>query len=62
MEHLGSSKTQSPAQGAKQVSSQQLPKDEVQSRAYQIFLSRNRQPGHALDDWLQAERELLSRN
>lgn len=59
---LQSSKTQSPVQSAKQTSGVSPAKDEVQFRAYQIYLSRNRQPGHALDDWLQAERELLSRN
>ncbi len=35
------------------------PTDEmIRERAYQIFLSRGGAPGHALDDWLQAEREL----
>ena len=29
----------------------------IQQRAYQIFEQRGRQPGHELDDWLQAERE-----
>jgi hypothetical protein len=28
-------------------------------RAYEIFLSRGATNGHALDDWLQAERELM---
>jgi hypothetical protein len=36
--------------------------EDVRFRAYQIYVSRNREPGHELDDWLQAERELLSRN
>ena len=26
---------------------------------YEIFLARGEQPGHDLDDWLQAESELL---
>jgi len=30
----------------------------IQKRAYEIFLTRDEQPGHELDDWLQAEREL----
>jgi len=36
--------------------------EEIRSRAYQIFISRDRKPGRAMEDWLQAERELLSRN
>jgi hypothetical protein len=31
----------------------------IQARAYQIYLERGRQPGHAMDDWLQAEYELM---
>jgi len=31
----------------------------IRARAYSAFESRGRQPGHALDDWLQAEREIL---
>lgn len=30
----------------------------IRARAYQIFESRDRQSGHALDDWLEAEREI----
>jgi hypothetical protein len=33
----------------------------VRKRAYQVFEMRGRQPGHELDDWLQAEREIKSR-
>ena len=33
--------------------------DEIAQRAYQIFLARGGEPGHDLDDWLQAESELL---
>lgn len=32
--------------------------DEVRSLAYQIFQARGGEPGHELEDWLQAEREL----
>jgi hypothetical protein len=31
--------------------------DLIRKRAYQLFEARGRQPGHELDDWLQAERE-----
>jgi len=30
----------------------------LQHRAYQIFEGRGREPGHELDDWLQAERKI----
>jgi hypothetical protein len=32
--------------------------DHVKRRAYEIYEARGGAPGHALDDWLQAEREL----
>lgn len=32
---------------------------EVAARAYQLYLQRGRQPGHEMDDWLQAEYELM---
>jgi Protein of unknown function (DUF2934) len=32
--------------------------EEIRNRAYEIYLQRGRQPGHELEDWLQAEREL----
>ena len=33
--------------------------EEIAERAYEIFLARGGEPGHELDDWLQAELELL---
>jgi len=36
--------------------------DEIAQRAYEIFLARGGGPGHDLDDWLQAESELLREN
>ena len=33
----------------------------IRKRAYQLFEMRGRQPGHELDDWLQAELEIESR-
>jgi hypothetical protein len=30
----------------------------VSRRAYELFQERGREPGHELDDWLRAEREL----
>ena len=32
--------------------------DQIERRAYQIFLERRAHPGNELDDWLRAEREL----
>ena len=33
---------------------------EIRIRAYEIHLQRGGQPGYELEDWLQAERELIS--
>jgi hypothetical protein len=30
----------------------------IRERAYQLFEAHGGQPGHELDDWLQAEREI----
>jgi Protein of unknown function (DUF2934) len=35
--------------------------EEIRQRAYEIYLNRGAAPGFELDDWLQAERELHSR-
>jgi hypothetical protein len=32
--------------------------DQIRARAFEIYLQRGGQPGHELDDWLQAEFEL----
>ena len=32
--------------------------DEIRDRAYKLFVARGGTPGHAIDDWLAAEREL----
>lgn len=31
----------------------------ISERAYEIYLERGSQPGYALSDWLEAEREIL---
>ena len=33
-------------------------RDEIERRAYQIYLARGATDGHALEDWVRAEREL----
>ena len=32
----------------------------IRDRAYETYLQRGAQPGHELEDWLQAERELTT--
>jgi hypothetical protein len=32
--------------------------EEVRALAYQLFQARGGEPGHELEDWIQAEREL----
>jgi hypothetical protein len=34
--------------------------EEIARRAYEIFVARGGKNGHELDDWLQAEAELLN--
>ena len=36
--------------------------DEIRRRAYQRYLDRGGAPGSDFDDWLEAERELMSSN
>lgn len=36
--------------------------EEIRRRAYEIFIGRADAPGDAVQDWLQAERELLSKS
>jgi hypothetical protein len=33
--------------------------EQIQARAYEIFLQRRGAPGNPLEDWLRAERELV---
>lgn len=34
-------------------------KQRIAEVAYQLYEQRGRQPGHELDDWLEAERQIL---
>ena len=58
------SERSSPPAGNPRNSVGTLPEEDIRRRAYEIYLERGGQPGSALDDWLQAERELkqLARN
>jgi hypothetical protein len=33
--------------------------DKIAARAHEIYIARGAQAGHELDDWLQAEREIM---
>jgi len=33
--------------------------EQIETRAHEIYLARGAEPGHELDDWLQAEREIM---
>lgn len=46
---------------AKKPPIEMLPREErVRRRAYELYLRRGNQPGSEMDDWLQAEAEILS--
>jgi len=67
MPKAGSKKTQADQNVEKEPSTKIKPdvavtQDQIAERAYQIYLERAGQKGTAMDDWLEAERELLSGN
>ena len=37
---------------------QPVPEEAIRNRAHDIYERRGTEPGHDMDDWLQAEREL----
>lgn len=37
---------------------QNTSEEAVQRRAYELFVARGQEPGHELEDWLQAEEEI----
>jgi Protein of unknown function (DUF2934) len=37
-----------------------MSKDDVAHRAYELFLARGRVDGHDVEDWLEAERQLVA--
>ena len=45
-------RTDASNQGAEQL---------IQQRAYELYLERGQKPGHELEDWLQAERDVRER-
>ena len=36
----------------------EIDRNAVSARAYALYVRRGKQPGHAIDDWLEAERQL----
>jgi hypothetical protein len=53
---IANSATQAESAETLAADSQRL--EEIRVRAYEIYIERGGQPGHDVDDWLQAEREL----
>ena len=41
------------------MGSQELTEEIIRLHAYQLFQKRGCEPGHALEDWLQAEAEVM---
>jgi len=62
MKHASSNKFESSVQKSEPASRFKTPEEQIRFRAYQIYLARNGRPGRALEDWLQAERELQAGN
>ncbi|HJY87581.1 MAG TPA: DUF2934 domain-containing protein [Candidatus Acidoferrales bacterium] len=44
-----------------QTPRREVTEEEIRLRAYEIYLARGATPGFELEDWLQAERELRSK-
>ena len=51
----------SPAGGKTQTAQSHPTREEIELRAYQIYLERAGAPGNELEDWTRAERELLAK-
>jgi len=45
---------------AKPDTRREISREQIEQRAYELYLARGGRPGDALGDWLAAERELLS--
>ena len=56
-----SAKTTQTPPSVREPESSGAPEDEIRARAYELFLERNCEPGHAHDDWFRAESELRQR-
>lgn len=58
---IGGAELQQPATAVdkRETSQPSSLEQEIQTRAYELYVQRGEQPGFELEDWLQAERELL---
>lgn len=50
------------ASAAKSVVKASPTRDEIARRAHEIYVARGKGPGREVEDWVQAERELLGRH
>jgi hypothetical protein len=50
----------SPAPRKSRAAKRRPTEEQIQQRAYEIYLQRQGAPGNPLQDWIQAERELLA--
>lgn len=50
-----------PQEPVAEIPRREVTDEEIRKRAYEIYLARGATLGFELDDWLQAERELRSR-
>jgi hypothetical protein len=55
-------KTFSPAKSESRTTKGHPTREEIELRAYQIYLDRGGAPGQDVEDWLQAEHELLEKH
>lgn len=50
------------ADDTRTASGTDVAKDDIARRAYQRYEERGREPGHEMDDWLEAERDIKQRS
>jgi hypothetical protein len=62
MSHATGVKTAPAPKPSTQASQTRPTPEEIRQRAYEIYDSRHGAPGDELEDWLQAERELLCKH
>ena len=58
---LGGTDTTQPGAGVEELERllQSTREQEIRNRAYELYMLRGGQPGYELEDWLQAEQEIL---
>jgi hypothetical protein len=57
----GNGKAKAPGAASKSVSKTEPTYEEIAKRSYEIYLERGGEHGHAEEDWVRAEAELLGR-